>query len=512
VKNKKYFSKGKKSLKVSLALSMVATGIGVMAQPAVSSAQGAPQVIDAASQMPSLEKKNVLVGYWHNWVGKSDGYQQGTSSSTKLSETPDGYNVIDVAFMKANLNERIPTFKPYNATDSEFRAEVAKLNGQGRAVIISLGGADAHIQLKTGDEQPLANEIIRLVETYGFDGLDIDLEQNAITAGDNQTVIPAALKIVKDHYRAKGLNFIITMAPEFPYLRTGGKYVSYVQSLASYYDFIHPQLYNQGGDGVTAANGRWLAQNNDAVKEDFLYTIATQMATGNGFVQIPAHKLVLGIPANNDAAANGYVKDPLAIQNALTRLQADGNAVKGLMTWSVNWDNGVDKSGKPYNNSFVNTYAPMIHNNSGGPVDTEAPSVPMNLVSTAQTGSSISLEWTASTDNVKVRGYDIYRDGTKIGTSTTPSFTDTGLTHNKTYTYFVQAVDTSGNVSGNSSVLSVTTKDIGPIVDPAWGVGVSYKVGDKVTYNGKVYECTYAHTSHSGWKPDLATTLWKVVG
>ncbi len=41
------------------------------------------------------------------------------------------------------------------------------------------------------------------METYGFDGLDIDLEQLAITAGDNQTVIPATLKIVKDHYRDK---------------------------------------------------------------------------------------------------------------------------------------------------------------------------------------------------------------------------------------------------------------------------------------------------------------------
>jgi chitinase len=496
----------KKSLKVSLALSLVASGLGVMAPTAISKAQAA----DAASQMPSVEKKNVLVGYWHNWVGKSDGYQQGTSSSSKLSETPAGYNVVDVAFMKASTGVRIPTFKPYNATDSQFRAEVAKLNAEGRAVIISLGGADAHIQLQKGDEKALADEIIRLVETYGFDGLDIDLEQNAITAGDNQTVIPAALKTVKDHYRAKGQNFIITMAPEFPYLRTGGKYVPYVQSLNGYYDFINPQLYNQGGDGVTAASGKWLAQNNDTVKEDFLYTISTQMATGNGFVQIPAHKLVLGLPANPDAAANGYVKDPLAIKNALARLQADGNPVKGLMTWSVNWDNGVDKTGKSYNNHFVNTYGPMIHNPTT-PVDTVAPSTPTNVVSTEQTSSSISLGWAASTDNVKVREYTIYRDGVKVGTSTTPSFKDTGLVANKVYSYIVQAVDTSGNVSGNSTQVSVTTKpSTGPTLQP-WATGVSYKVGDKVSYNGKNYECTYAHTSHDGWKPDLATTLWKVV-
>lgn len=62
---------------------------------------------------------------------------------------------------------------------------------------MALGGADGHVELKAGDEQAFANEIIRQVETYGFDGLDIDLEQSAITAGDNKTVIPAALKSSK---------------------------------------------------------------------------------------------------------------------------------------------------------------------------------------------------------------------------------------------------------------------------------------------------------------------------
>ncbi|KEK19704.1 chitinase [Bacillus manliponensis] len=482
-----------------------------MIEPTALHAEKNVKGVDAASEMPSIQNKDVLVGYWHNWQGKNDGYQQGTSGNVKLSETPEGYNVIDVSFMKADTNERIPTFKPYNMSDSEFRGEVAKLNAQGRSVLIALGGADAHIQLKQGDEKALADEIIRLVETYGFDGLDIDLEQNAITAGDNQTVIPAALKTVKDHYRAKGKNFIITMAPEFPYLRTGGKYTSYIQSLEGYYDFINPQLYNQGGDGVTGTNGKWLAQNNDAVKEEFLYTISSHLINGNGFVQIPAHKLVLGIPANNDAAANGYVKDPTAVQNALNRLEADGNPVKGLMTWSVNWDGGVDKNGTSYNNNFVKTYAPMIHNGNK-PVDSEAPSIPGNLLSTAQTGSSISLQWQASTDNVKVREYEVYRDGSKVGTSKTTSFTDQGLTANKTYSYFVKAVDTSGNPSGNSAIINVTTKDSGQAQYPEWGTQVSYKVGDKVTYNGKVYECTYAHTSHAGWEPHAAFALWRVVG
>jgi chitinase len=446
----------KKSLKVSLALSLMASGLGVMAPTAVLKAETKETVRDAASFMPSVENKNVIVGYWHNWFGKSDGYQQGTSNSARLSETPYGYNVVDVAFMVATEEDRIPTFKPYNGTDKEFRAEVAKLNAEGRAVILSMGGGEAHIEFQEGDEEVFANEIIRLVETYGFDGLDIDLESSAITAGANQTVIPAALKMVKDHYQAKGMNFLITMAPEFPHLRTDGKYVSYIKSLEGYYDFINPQLYNQRGAGVTAPDGRWLAQNNDAVKEDFLYTISKYMINGNGFVPIPADKLVLGLPSNPDGASNGYVKNPQDLQKALDRLKADGTPIKGIMTWSVNWDGGMDRHGVPYNHSFINAYAPIIHNN--GVIDKEAPSIPAELASNVQTNKTISLQWKSSTDNVKVREYEIYRDGKKIGTSTRTIFTDKGLVPNKTYAYVVKAVDTSGNVSKDSSTVSVKTK------------------------------------------------------
>ena len=81
--------------------------------------------------------------------------------------------------------------------------------------------------------------------------LDIDLEQSAITAGDNQQVIPEALKIVRDRYKKQGKHFIISMAPEFPYLRTAGGYVPYITALENEYDFIAPQLYNQAGDGLS---------------------------------------------------------------------------------------------------------------------------------------------------------------------------------------------------------------------------------------------------------------------
>ncbi len=323
------------------------------------------QASDAASLMPSIAGKKILMGFWHNWpAGPSDGYQRGQFANIALENVPKEYNVVAVAFMKGS---GIPTFKPFNVSDAEFRRQVGVLNSQGRAVLISLGGADAHIELRAGQEQPLANEIIRLVETYGFDGLDIDLEQSAIDFAANKTVLPAALKLVKDHYAGQGKHFIISMAPEFPYLTTSGKYIGYLQALEGYYDFIAPQFYNQGGDGVWVpeannGNGAWIAQNNDAMKEDFLYYLTESLVTGTrGFTKIPADKFVIGLPSNVDAAATGYVIDKSVVGNAMKRLAIKGHPIKGLMTWSVNWDNGTSKDRVPYNWEFSRRYGQLIH-------------------------------------------------------------------------------------------------------------------------------------------------------
>src|SRR5207302_4290180 len=61
------------------------------------------------------------------------------------------------------------------------------------------------------------------------------------------------------------------------------------------------------------------------------------------------------------------------------------------------------------------------------PPDTQAPTAPTNVAVTSTTATSVSLTWTASTDNVGVTGYQIFRNNTQVGTSTSTSFTDTGL-------------------------------------------------------------------------------------
>ena len=90
-------------------------------------------------------------------------------------------------------------------------------------------------------------------------------------------------------------------------------------------------------------------------------------------------------------------------------------------------------------------------------VDTQAPSVPTGLAASNLTTTGVTLTWTASTDNVGVTGYRVFRGTTQIGTPTATTFAVTGLTASTPYSFTVRAVDAAGNVSNASSALSVTT-------------------------------------------------------
>ena len=92
-----------------------------------------------------------------------------------------------------------------------------------------------------------------------------------------------------------------------------------------------------------------------------------------------------------------------------------------------------------------------------GVPDTTAPSVPTGLKVTSATSSTVGLSWTASTDNVAVAGYDIYRNGNLVGSTTNTTYTDSGLNANTTYSYTVSAYDSADNMSAQSAAVSATT-------------------------------------------------------
>jgi chitodextrinase len=91
------------------------------------------------------------------------------------------------------------------------------------------------------------------------------------------------------------------------------------------------------------------------------------------------------------------------------------------------------------------------------PVDTSPPSVPSNLAASAGSSTQISLTWTASTDNVAIAGYRVYRDGASVAVTISPAFSDGGLTPATSYSYAVAAIDVAGNASATSAPVVATT-------------------------------------------------------
>jgi len=94
--------------------------------------------------------------------------------------------------------------------------------------------------------------------------------------------------------------------------------------------------------------------------------------------------------------------------------------------------------------------------------DNEKPSVPTGLTGSAASSSRVNLSWIASTDNIGVAGYQVFRDQTQVGTSAGVSYADSGLAPETPYTYTVAAYDAAGNVSGLSLPFAVTTPPAPP--------------------------------------------------
>lgn len=88
--------------------------------------------------------------------------------------------------------------------------------------------------------------------------------------------------------------------------------------------------------------------------------------------------------------------------------------------------------------------------------DTTPPTAPTNLSAQVASSTQINLNWSASTDNIAVASYDVYRGSSKIANITSTSFGDVGLSPGSSYTYYVVAIDPSSNRSANSNPASAT--------------------------------------------------------
>jgi len=150
-----------------------------------------------------------------------------------------------------------------------------------------------------------------------------------------------------------------------------------------------------------------------------------------------------------------------------------GSAFPGLQTWELNqllvWNtldpvsqteiarNNASYAYQGNRNPFIDH--PEYVNEIWGTtvVDTEAPTAPTNLAANTPTANSISLSWTAATDNLGVAAYDVYKNGVLNTTVTGTTATVYGLMPSTTYSFYVIAKDTSGNPSAQSNTVTEAT-------------------------------------------------------
>ena len=98
--------------------------------------------------------------------------------------------------------------------------------------------------------------------------------------------------------------------------------------------------------------------------------------------------------------------------------------------------------------------------------DTQVPTSPTNLAASNIATTSLTLTWTASSDNVGVTGYEVYMNGILKTTVATTTASITGLTENTNYAFYVKAKDLAENSSGNSATINATTLQFFDIIPP----------------------------------------------
>ncbi|WP_445013540.1 glycosyl hydrolase family 18 protein [Paenibacillus oleatilyticus] len=156
----------------------------------------------------------------------------------------------------------------------------------------------------------------------------------------------------------------------------------------------------------------------------------------------------------------------------------------------------------------------------GAPTDTTPPTAPTGVSASNVTSTSVTLTWTASTDNVGVTGYDVYQGGVLVGNAATTSYTVSGLTPSTSYTFTVKAKDAAGNVSAASNAVSVktngTSNDTTPPTAPT-GVSASNVTSSSVTLTWTASTDNVGVTGYDVYQGStlvgsVATTSYTVTG
>ena len=290
---------------------------------------------------------HILMGYWQDFVN--------SATPLTLASVPSSYNLVAVAFGDATSTPGQVAFglDPTLASDlggytqQQFTSDIATLHARGQKVILSVGGQNGTISVDDpASAANFASSVYSIIQQYGFDGVDIDLEN-----GVNPTYMASALEQLSSDV---GSSLIITLAPQTVDTQsTGDDYFQLALDIKSILTMINTQYYNSGT--MNGCDGNVYAEGT----ENFMTALACTELEGG----LSPSQVGLGLPASSAAAGSGYVA-PSVVNEALDCLAARANCgsfvpataypgIRGVMTWSINWD-----ASNGYN--FADTVAPYL--------------------------------------------------------------------------------------------------------------------------------------------------------
>jgi len=290
---------------------------------------------------------HILMGYWQDFTN-------GAMPLT-LAEVPTSYNLVAVAFGTATDTPGQVTFSLDSTlasdlggyTQQQFIDDIQTLQSRGQKVILSVGGANGTIAVDdAASAASFASSVYSLIQEYGFNGVDIDLEN-----GVDPTYMASALEQLESDV---GSSLIITLAPQTVDTQTtGDDYFQLALDIQPILTMINTQYYNSGT--MNGCDGNVYAEGT----ENFITALACTELEGG----LSPSQVGLGLPASTSAAGSGYV-DPSVVNDALDCLAALENCgsfvpptawpgIRGVMTWSINWD-----ASNGYN--FADTVAPYL--------------------------------------------------------------------------------------------------------------------------------------------------------
>lgn len=316
-----------------------------------------------------------LIGYWAGY---------GSASSTfSLRDVSPQWDYILVAFATPDHDAPEGTMRfhpPTGMDDATFKADVKYLQSKGKKVMISLGGGGQHFTLANPARVPnFIASVTKIVEEYGFDGIDIDFESPSLSIdpGDTDFKHPTtpsivnlitALRTLHDHFGSK---FMISLVPEGTQIPAGypnyggqfGSYLPITYAIRDILTFIDVQDYNtpplQGLDGEIYQAGN--VDYHAAMTELLLHGFNVGGDPNHFFPPLPANQVAVGFLVGDASEsevnkAMDYIITGKAPAGTTYKLQKPGGYPEmiGAMFWTIDGD-------RRGNYNFSNSVGPLLH-------------------------------------------------------------------------------------------------------------------------------------------------------